>query len=200
MSNRIHVAYTWHGSATWKRRLAEIEKGDIVILNPSNGPVPDDVAEHKAYMNLIEQVRQRRATPVGYVDLGYDNRPARAVVGDVWTWWQLYGLGRLFFDQVPSTITSNEVNGLHALCHQTWASAYAKINLVLNCGTVIDPHLITSSGALIVTSEGPTVPTGHTWKPWEAAIANASIARAADGPAWQAWSNDTGDDNPYDGE
>jgi hypothetical protein len=71
--------YTWHGdAATLSRRLATVNSGDIVVLNPSNGPTPDDAAEQTGVADLVRRVTALGALPFGYVHLGYGSRPVHS--------------------------------------------------------------------------------------------------------------------------
>lgn len=202
MANRIHIAYIWHGNQpAWRRQLDLVQPHDIVVLNPSDGPWPDDGGERRDVINLVQRIRAKQATVLGYVNIRWGERDILGVLRDAQEWWSTYGVGRLFVDQVHNNITIGEIAALQRLCASTWLTAHAKINLVLNPGQLLArmPSAM-RSGVLVVTSEGPAVPL-RDWQPWEAAIANAAIGRNMLGPKWQAWSWDqTPDENPYDGE
>lgn len=198
MTNRIHIAYHWHGdTATWKKRLAVIKAGDIVVFNPSNGPIPDDPAELANCRQLISQVRDRAAAVLGYIHLAYGDRSWADVFSDLKVW-QEYGVYRHFFDEAPSEMNKFWERRLVGAINP---SPYNGVKGVFNLGTAPLNGWAPDIGNLAVTWEGRSVdfPT-RNWKSWEVAIAYGvpePLGRRSDGPLWQAW---TSDDlpNPYD--
>lgn len=198
--NRIHPLYVWHGDhAAINKRLATVTKGDIVILNPSNGPRPDDEFERAAVSVLRKQCSARGATVLGYLYLDYGDRPYVDVFEDMEVW-QSFGVLRFFFDNTPTSISKfverRLVGGVQG-------SVHTGIRSVFNIGTLPMSGWEPDIGNLAVTWEGPSVDfPRRQWRVWEAALAYGvpePLGRRNDGPLWQGWTSDTMP-NPWDGE
>lgn len=195
--NRIHLGYTWHGDhSTWAKRLALVKPGDIVVLNPSNGPQPDDALERAGVASLRQRIRNCQATALGYIHLSYGDRPYSDLFEDL-RMWQEFGVFRYFFDEAPVMTKAQE----RRLVGAVQGSTHNGIKCVFNPGTAVLNGWEPDIGNLAVTWEGPfgEFPT-RKWRSWEAAIAYGlpeGLGRRSDGPLWQAWTNDNLP-NPYD--
>ncbi|MFN8084087.1 MAG: spherulation-specific family 4 protein [Dermatophilaceae bacterium] len=118
--------------ATWEWVGRTLRAPDFVVVNVSNGPGrPND----PYYLDAIETVRGCEL--VGYVDVAYGRRPARAVRDDAAAWRDHYGVRSVMLDQVPSA----------AVWHRTMATLVAGLRadgatqLVANPGSAVAPEL-----------------------------------------------------------
>jgi hypothetical protein len=204
--HRIHLDYTWHGDLdAWRKRLAEIQPGDLCVLNPSNGPTPDDETERRRTRELCHEIQQREASVLGYVHIAQGNRNIRAVLDDMRTWYVQYGVHRIFFDEVPSTWSGTYLHILRAAATAFLGPTDTNdIVAIFNPGAPMPLVTKIPPSTLVVVHEGPyaTYPAGRMWGLRAATICYdaPSAEPILGGPAWQAVTMDgmKRDNNPFD--
>ena len=93
---------------TW---LAQ-QRVSFAVVNVHNGPGNDDDAYYPAAVAGLGRIRT-----LGYVPVGYGNRPVAEVAKDIETWRRLYGVRAIMLDELPSA------EGTLARCTQYAAAA-----------------------------------------------------------------------------
>ena len=89
------------GLAQWDKLIAAGPKANIVaIANPDSGPGKRKDAN---YEKVLKRAADAKVGTVGYVTLGYAERPISAVKADVDSWLHFYpNIDGIFFDEQPS--------------------------------------------------------------------------------------------------
>lgn len=139
---RLILAYTWHGQLRQRLFDENLITGDLVVLNPSNGPVPDDPAEQAAVASVARSVGLSRC--YGYIPLAQGNRPWREIYRDASTWINQFGLSNMFFDECPPDLNKGEFHALTSVSLRT----------ILNPGVAWKGTPTVGQSTIIVTREG----------------------------------------------
>lgn len=205
--NRLHLGYTWHGdTATWNKRLDVVKPHDLVVLNPSNGPVFDDMEELEGVRARIRQLHTKGAAVFGYVHLDQAGRTARRpwddVFSDIRNWLINYQVNRIFFDELPASTSATQIRCWHGACAALGAPNDGSIIAIFNPGMpLLKPVTKLPRSLAVVTFEGNYADFPHrTWAPWEAAISYGAPLGSGlipDGPNLQAVTSDS-TPNPFD--
>lgn len=152
---RLIPAYTWHGTLATRLDREQLQPGDLVILNPSNGPVPDDETEATNLRAAVATIETKGAYPLGYVALNYGRRDLESFLDDVLRWNATYKVRNVFFDEMPSHWTSGHIGRLTSLVKRV--PSPSPIRAAFNPGTPITAAWRTVPEAVVVTSEGPVL-------------------------------------------
>jgi hypothetical protein len=190
---RIIPAYTWHGQLLTRLAAENLKQGDRVILNPSNGPMPDDETERLNIQNAMRFVRDRKGISLGYVHLSYGARPIGDVIADIVSW-RAQGISPIFFDETPASWGSIDIMFMVAL---TSSKSVFNPGTPLTGATAAMPP-----GVVVITHESGEAPARKP-QPWEAALVHSGGASleqlAANGWKWGYTTTDTLP-NPWDAQ
>lgn len=193
MTRRLFPAYIWWGDdATWNRLYSVMRENDLVVLNPSTGPNPDDEMERSGVRRRKNEILNRGAVPYGYVDLDYGRRTIDAVLSDMRTYYLVYGIERFFFDQSPP-----HWRELHFAYLGHFNQGIGQPRAIFNQGvrgSITKPP----AGVLVVTYEGFAANAPEvSVLPWEVWLTYDAKGPALHGPWTQGWTADT-PPNPWD--
>ena len=193
---RLIPAYTWHGQLMERLVAEKLQIGDIVVLNPDNGPCgPTGLQAHDIRL-AIDYIKTKAAQPIGYVHLTYGTRNLQDVIDDIIAW-NKFGIRDIFYDESSEFWDAAFLRRLTNLLYSQ--SVYAPIRTVFNMGTEPTNLTVAPYRSLVVTYEGAGLPPAGQRRSWE-----IGLAHSADGPLqpldW-TWSYATKDTlpNPYDG-
>ena len=197
--------YTYAGdTAIYAARVVELQPGDVaVVTSGDSGPLPVD----QRLMQHIADLGARGVQVLGYVHLDepsrQQRRPVDAVLGDIATWALRYGVNRVFFDEWPASWGSRWLGAMWGACRGYTGSR--GVVCAANPGVPLHLTVPPPAGALVVTHEGPTVPSWRP-EPWEVAIVHSvtDVAQtraqlAVAGWQWGYVTADGPDGNPFDG-
>ena len=194
--NRLIPAYTWHGQLMDRLQAERLTDGDIVILNPDNGPcsIQDPAAANVT--KGIYYAASLGAQAIGYVHLAYGDRRIEDVIDDIVAWGRL-GVLDVFYDECDQYWTSATLRRLTALLYQP-KHPHA-IRSVFNMGTRPNNLSVAPYASLVVTYEGRGLPPAGRRPEWQAALAY-DLEEPLNGADW-TWGYTTKDGmpNPWDG-
>jgi hypothetical protein len=112
--------------------LAASSQSVVAIANVNNGP---GTTLDNQYRGWINQVRAAGHRVKAYVYTGYGTRAASAVLADMDTWYQLYGVDDFFIDEASAQ--SSDVSYYRSLLNLAVATRASR-RFMLNPGTVPD--------------------------------------------------------------
>lgn len=194
MPGRIIPAYTYHTQLADRIAAETLNSADRVILNPSNGPSPDNGLEMDNVRTVATALGKLRA--YGYIHLDQGNRPWRAVYKDARDWIKYYGVDNFMFDDCPPNLGRGELTALTGVSRRT----------ILNPGVPWTGTQNIGFNTIVITREdsGPLAypPTSRIPASQQAAIAYNTDIKAADLQSLgYGFAYATKDDrpNPYDG-
>lgn len=201
LMKQIIPLYTWYGDTqTWDRRISTINKGDLVILDPNNGPPPSNqIATIKSYVNRI---RERGGFVFGYVHTSYGARPFHEIMEDI-TKWARISVDRIFFDEWYYTEAEYQyvvwlmTGAIQQNLQATNGLIAAGPVAIFNPGVPVKYNSVPARAVIVtyesIRSEFPT----RKWKSWEAAICYSGSEPVV-GPEYSYVTDDTLP-NPLDG-
>ena len=179
-----------------ERLLAEkLRAGDIVILNPDNGPCSWSGVEADNIRSAIAYTKTKAAQPIGYVHLTYGMRNIEDVINDIIAWGKL-GIRDIFYDECADFWDAAVLRRLTNLLYSQ--SIPSPIRTVFNMGA--DPVNLGAAPhrSLVVAYEGAGVPSIHGVRPaWQAALAHSTDQKFGSDWAWSYATKDT-PPNPWD--
>lgn len=83
----------------WHRTVDAAPVGSVFVANPASGP---GTAADPVWSRIIDYALLAGHTVIGYVPVGWGNRPTADVLADVDTWARLYpAVGGVFADEAP---------------------------------------------------------------------------------------------------
>ncbi|GAA2514070.1 spherulation-specific family 4 protein [Pilimelia columellifera] len=129
----------------WERAAALGARATIVV-NVHNGP---GVELEPPYVAATGRLAQRGTPMLGYVDLGYAERPLPAVLADVAAW-RRYPVNGILFDQAPTGV--DQVTAVAVAVSAARRAGFDEV--VLNPGTPPAP-VYRELGAQLCVFEGP---------------------------------------------
>ncbi len=143
----------------------------IAIINPASGPVACTNPASATLLDFqrgIAQLHASGVTVLGYVHTSYGLRAQSAVLQDVQTYAQCYGLDGIFFDEISASASyaSDDAAIANAVRSGIRPPNGAPALVVFNPGTYPDP-LVAQSADITVMHESadlnvPAVPTALT--------------------------------------
>jgi hypothetical protein len=116
--------------AAWEELATVTPRPSFVVVNVHDGPGKPDDPWYPAALAKLRGIRL-----VGYVDVAYGQRDPAAVDDDVRAWMELYRLGGVMLDQLPSGADSTQRVAEYVTGVRRAGAGY----VVGNPGTV--PHL-----------------------------------------------------------
>lgn len=105
----LGITYIWHGMDDWNRVIAD--KPDTVIINPNSGPFDRLLPEAERrpmpeILSLVGRLKQAGIKVLGYVPLGYTNRPIGEVIDEANRYKLWYKVDGIFWDEAPTSVSA----------------------------------------------------------------------------------------------
>lgn len=104
----LGITYIWHGASDWDRVL--LERPEVVIINPQSGP---GEVKSDEWFNLVTRLKANGIKVLGYVALGYTNKPMANVIDEANKHKQWYGVDGIFWDEAPTGGALSYLRGVH---------------------------------------------------------------------------------------
>ncbi|MDE2128340.1 MAG: spherulation-specific family 4 protein [Betaproteobacteria bacterium] len=127
----------------------------IAIINPASGPVACTNPASATLLDFqrgIAQLHASGVTVLGYVHTSYGQRPQSAVLQDVLTYAQCYGLDGIFFDEISASASyaSYDAAIANAARGGIRAPSGAPALVVFNPGTYPEPQVAQSADITVM--------------------------------------------------
>jgi len=148
----IVPAFFSPSSAPWTAALKGLPTVSAMIVNPANGPGPD---QDSVYQAAITDARSKGMLVIGYIHTGFAQRNISEIHEDILNWFGWYQVDGFFLDQTSSD--KDDVYYYQNIVRYVHEQATCKKEIViLNTAQVPDESYV-SVGDITVIFEG-------TWK------------------------------------